>query len=82
MFLKPELLDVRGSGCSEVLIRLAALARRTQSVDRPVLVWTDDLGAPSELPAWCRMTGHHYRGPIPGRPDHFALTLHPKEIIS
>jgi tRNA 2-thiouridine synthesizing protein A len=55
--------DVRGRGCGDTLIELAALARQL-GPDNHVLVWTDDRGAPSELPAWCRMTGHRYRGVI------------------
>ena len=27
---------------------------------------TSDPVAPIDLPAWCRMTGHTYLGPVPG----------------
>jgi tRNA 2-thiouridine synthesizing protein A len=73
----PSVLDLRGVGCASVLIELAAQAR-TDSTTRTVLVLTDDRGAPTELPAWCRMTGHHYVGPT-NQPDQYQLTLHPKE---
>lgn len=71
------LLDVRGAGCADVLIRLAALARATDGPDAEIIVWTDDRGAPTELPAWCRMTRHRFDGPVPGHTDRYLLTLHP-----
>ena len=60
----PILLDVRGTGCASVLIQLARLAGRSRDGHLDVVVWTDDLGAPEELPAWCRMTGHAYLGEL------------------
>jgi tRNA 2-thiouridine synthesizing protein A len=71
-------LDLRGVGCASVLIELAAEARSDATADRSVVVWTDDRGAPTELPAWCRMTGHRYVGPT-DQPDQYQLILHPKE---
>lgn len=56
-----EELDVRGLGCAEVLIQLAVLAR-TRTKPWVVDVVTDDLGAPSELPSWCRLTGNMFVG--------------------
>jgi tRNA 2-thiouridine synthesizing protein A len=70
------LLDLRGTGCATVLIRLAATAR-TAAPDSAVTVWTDDRGAPSELPAWCRMTGHRYVGVHPTEHDQYELVLNP-----
>ena len=81
--MTPELVDLRGSGCAEVLIRLAGLAR-TALPDTDLLVMTDDRGAPSELPAWCRMTRNVYVGPVdpeggpgPGGPL-YRLRLNPR----
>ena len=59
-----ELVDVRGLGCAGVLIELARLAR-TCAAPRSLAVWTDDAGAPEELPSWCRLTGHTYVGRLP-----------------
>lgn len=71
-------LDLRGAGCATTLIELASLARRT-AVRTPVLVETDDRGAPEELPAWCRLTGHEFRGPADSENAQcFLLILHPK----
>jgi TusA-related sulfurtransferase len=56
-------LDVRGLGCGSVLVQLAA-HRRTLTETTEVIVWTDDLGAPEELPSWCRLTSQQYIGPI------------------
>ncbi|WP_211225918.1 sulfurtransferase TusA family protein [Nocardioides alkalitolerans] len=33
-----------------------------------VCLTTTDPVAPIDLPAWCRLTGHEYLGPVPGRP--------------
>ena len=71
-----EVLDLRGTGCADVLIRLAAIARRGASM-RDVLVRTDDAGAPEELPAWCRMTGHRFHALVADTTDTYHLTLHP-----
>lgn len=77
--MEPTILDTRGSGCASVLILLAAQARGDVSANRQVIVWTDDLGAPEELPAWCRMTGHRYIGVISDHPDQHVLIMHPKD---
>ena len=78
--MTPELVDLRGSGCAEVLIRLAMIAR-TAACDSELRVITDDRGAPSELPAWCRMTRNTYLGPTdPEGPDGptYRLILNPQ----
>jgi tRNA 2-thiouridine synthesizing protein A len=74
----PSVFDLRGAGCASVLMELAAQARSDVTPDRVVVVWSDDRGAPTELPAWCRMTGHYYVGPTE-QPDQYQLILHPKE---
>lgn len=75
-----QILDLRGSGCASVLIELARTAAGDVGPDRVVVVWTDDRGASTELPAWCRMTGHRYIGEIDGHADQHRLILHPKEF--
>jgi tRNA 2-thiouridine synthesizing protein A len=74
--LPAELVDVRGAGCASVLIRLARLAK-ADSTPRNLTVWTDDEGAPEELPAWCRMTGHHFLGPVAGSTNRYCISLYP-----
>ncbi len=71
-----EVVDLRGEGCAGVLIRLAALARDAAS--RGIVVLTDDLGAPEELPAWCRMTKHRFDGSDPANRYAYYLTLNPQ----
>jgi tRNA 2-thiouridine synthesizing protein A len=75
----PIVLDLSGVGCASVLIRLAATARDT-TTPTPVTLITDDRGAPEELPAWCRMTGHLFLGNMVGKPDHYELVLHPEKF--
>ncbi len=70
------LIDVRGQGCASVLIRLASHGR-TVTGPTEVIVWTDDLGAPEELPAWCRLTGNRYVGLLPGTNDKHRVTISP-----
>lgn len=77
MEVNMEVIDLRGAGCASVLIRLAAEAKSDQKT-RTVVVWTDDLGAPEELPAWCRMTGHRFIGPVADQPSQYLLMLHPQ----
>ena len=80
--VEPVVLDVRGLGCGSVLVRLAAL-RRTLAASTKVAVWTDDAGAPEELPAWCRMTGQTYIGLRPSGQDvgaeQYVLILSPMQ---
>ena len=80
--VEPVVFDVRGLGCGSVLVRLAAL-RRTLAVSTKVAVWTDDAGAPEELPAWCRMTGQTYVGPSGseqhGAAEQYVLILSPTQ---
>jgi tRNA 2-thiouridine synthesizing protein A len=63
-------LDGGDLGCARLLLllrdRAAALPAGTV-----VHLSTRDPVAPIDLPAWCRMTGHVYLGPVP---DHGAPT--------
>jgi TusA-related sulfurtransferase len=80
----PEMqIDQLGQGCASVLIELARAARTLRSASlgsRPkpmrIELLTDDRGAPTELPAGCRMTGHRFDGAA--APDCYRLTLYPE----
>jgi len=49
--------DAGSMGCGELVFRLAMRLRAMRP--RSVLKLTaSDLGAPHDIPAWCRMTGH------------------------
>lgn len=49
--------DAGGLGCGELVFRLAMRMRAMQPGAVLKLTATD-LGAPHDIPAWCRMTGH------------------------
>lgn len=49
--------DGKETGCGEILIDLR-LHFRDLPAGTLVLVTARDEGAPLEMPAWCRMTGH------------------------
>ena len=44
-------------GCAQMVVELRRRMDRLGPGDRLEVV-TDDPGAPTDLPAWCRMTGH------------------------
>jgi len=52
-----ETLDARGRRCSMLSTVVAQKIGRL-SLGAVLKVLTDDPGAPSEMPAWCRSTGH------------------------
>lgn len=54
--------DFGGAGCEEgVLLKLRTLVA-TLEAGQVLEVRSTDPGAPEDLPAWCRMTGHDYLG--------------------
>lgn len=70
----PEaVLDARGERCPLPVIRLARLVHERPDVGRVVLLATDPAAA-HDVPAWCRMRGHHY---VEARPhgDHTAYVV-------
>lgn len=73
-----EIIDVRGLGCGSVLVSLAT-RRRSIDTATPIVVWTDDAGAPEELPAWCRMTKQTFTGRVDDVDGaaRYRLTLEP-----
>jgi len=68
-------LDGGDLGCARLLILLRNHAARLPA-GAVVHLTTSDPVAPIDLPAWCRMTGHTYLGPVPtpGRPT-YAIQL-------
>ncbi len=62
---KPDLIfDGGESGCGELLLEMR-LALRKVPANGVMAVITVDPGAPEDLPAWCRMTGHTLLGREP-----------------
>lgn len=51
-------------GCARLLVLLRDAARDLPAGTVIHLETTDPV-APIDLPAWCRMTGHEYLGPVP-----------------
>jgi tRNA 2-thiouridine synthesizing protein A len=49
--------DAGGMGCGE-LVFLLAMRMRELRPGAVLRLTATDLGAPQDLPAWCRMTGH------------------------
>lgn len=64
-------LDGADLGCARLLILLRNHATRLPA-GAIVHLTTSDPVAPIDLPAWCRMTGHGYLGPVttPGHPTY------------
>ncbi|WP_240916142.1 sulfurtransferase TusA family protein [Sanguibacter sp. HDW7] len=58
-------------GCARLLIHLRRHVMTLEAGTVVHLTSTDPV-APIDLPAWCRLTGHVYRGPVeqPGRPTY------------
>ncbi|MET0434599.1 MAG: sulfurtransferase TusA family protein [Cellulomonas sp.] len=63
----PVHLDGGDLGCARLLVLLRARARELPG-GTVVHLTTSDPVAPIDLPAWCRMTGHRYLGPVPDGP--------------
>lgn len=67
-----RVIDAGDLGCGELLLELVA-PMRTLPPGRIVRLVTSDPGAPADIPAWCRLTGHLYLGSgqqDDGRPHH------------
>jgi tRNA 2-thiouridine synthesizing protein A len=66
---EPSVVHVDGGdlGCARLLVLLRARALELPA-GTVVHLTTSDPVAPIDLPAWCRMTGHGYLGPVPGGP--------------
>jgi tRNA 2-thiouridine synthesizing protein A len=53
-----QYFDGGETGCGEILVDLMLFFRPLPAGTR-VLIIARDAGAPLEMPAWCRSTGHH-----------------------
>lgn len=56
-----EIVDGEDRACGELLVVLAARARRLAPGSAVRLIATDPAAA-VDLPAWCHLTGHHFLG--------------------
>ena len=61
-------IDGGDLGCARLLVLLRDRAR-TLPAGTVVHLTTSDPVAPVDLPAWCRLTGHRYLGPVPDGPQ-------------
>ncbi len=64
---RPTVIDGGDLACGELLM---LVFRQTRSMPAGSLVEivTTDPAAPLDIPAWCHLTRHHYRGPSPLAP--------------
>ena len=64
--------DAGDMGCGELVL---ALRQRLAQMPGQVLRLTaTDAGAPEDLPAWCRMTGHQL---LQAEPPHYWIRARP-----
>ncbi|MFN8499283.1 MAG: sulfurtransferase TusA family protein [Anaerolineae bacterium] len=61
--------DGGDKGCGELVLDLKLFFQPLASGTR-VLVVAHDPGAPADLPAWCRLTGHHC---LAETPPHYLI---------
>lgn len=54
----PQRWDAGDTGCGQLVVELRRRLRAMEPGQRLELI-TRDAGAAVDLPAWCRMTGHH-----------------------
>lgn len=59
--LRLQVIDGGDRACGELLLVLAARARRLPPGSR-IRLLASDPAAPLDLPAWCHLTGHDYLG--------------------
>jgi tRNA 2-thiouridine synthesizing protein A len=52
-----EVFDSYGQGCGDFIIELRGILREL-SPGTVLMIAAADAGAPVEIPAWCRLTGH------------------------
>ncbi|MCX5731736.1 MAG: sulfurtransferase TusA family protein [Deltaproteobacteria bacterium] len=68
-FQADDVWDAGDMGCGELIF---LLAQRTRSLGpgRVLDLIATDLGAPHDIPAWCRMTGNAL---LVARPPHYLI---------
>lgn len=67
----PERWDAGDRGCGELALELKLRLRRLEEGAR-FLLTTTDRGAPADLPAWCRLTGHSL---VAARPPEYLIEI-------
>ena len=70
----PVVLDGGDRRCVLLLIELRKLIA-TKAPGTVIHLITTDPAAPLDLPAWCHLTGHAYRGPVPGERPTYAVEV-------
>ena len=64
-----EAWDAGAMGCGELVLELM-LRLRTLRPGQVLKLTATDLGAPEDLPAWCRMTGNRL---LRAEPPHYFI---------
>lgn len=59
-----EVYDSVDQGCGDFIIDLAGVVREL-APGAVIMIASRDAGAPVEIPAWCRMTGHNLLEAVP-----------------
>jgi tRNA 2-thiouridine synthesizing protein A len=72
--VSPVVLDGGDRRCVLLLIELRKLIA-TQAPGTVIHLIATDPAAPLDLPAWCHLTGHVYRGPVPGDRPTYAVEV-------
>ena len=62
--MSDSIIDARGQRCPGPIIALAGAVRTLSGGTRLTLL-SDDPGAETDVPAWCRLKGVQYLGPQP-----------------
>ncbi len=58
---QPLIIDGGDRGCGELLLAVHATVKSLPE-GTLVRILASDPAAPIDIPAWCHLTGHHYRG--------------------
>ncbi|MGI9860099.1 sulfurtransferase TusA family protein [Moorella naiadis] len=72
-----KILDCRGMTCSGPLMATVKRMKRLRP-GQLLEVWTDDLAAEFDLPAWCQEAGHTLVAVEP-REDYYSFLIKKKE---
>lgn len=72
--MSPAVLDGGDRRCVLLLIELRKMIATLPAGAVVHLIATDP-AAPLDLPAWCHLTGHIYRGPVPGERPTYAVEV-------
>lgn len=64
-----DVFDAGSKGCGELVFDLM-MRLRALAPGQVVRLVTTDLGAPEDIPAWCRLTGHAL---VRAEPPHYFI---------